>query len=75
MSYGDSKTSIVVPAAASPPPCGCHGPSAESTKTNGRMPIASVDSFPVTAEGRPDFGKMDVGQRLAYHRKRLGLGV
>jgi hypothetical protein len=26
------------------------------------------------SNGRPDFSKMDVSQRLAYHRQRLGLG-
>ncbi len=34
----------------------------------------STNGFPTTAGGRPDFGRMDVAQRLAYHRERLGLG-
>ena len=32
-------------------------------------------SIPVFADGRPDFAAMDVAQRLAYHRQRLGLGT
>ncbi|OJW10587.1 MAG: hypothetical protein BGO49_23005 [Planctomycetales bacterium 71-10] len=31
-------------------------------------------AFAVTADGRPDFGKMTPNDRLAYHRARLGLG-
>jgi hypothetical protein len=38
-----------------------------------RPPVASPAPSAVT-NGRPDFSKMDVGQRLAYHRQRLGLG-
>ena len=34
----------------------------------------STNGFPTTADGRPDFGRMDVAQRLTYHRERLGLG-
>lgn len=30
--------------------------------------------YPLNGDGRPDFAKMDVAQRLEYHRKRLGLG-
>ena len=29
----------------------------------------------VLANGRANFSKMDVAQRLAYHRRRLGLGL
>ena len=32
------------------------------------------EAIPTLAGGRPDFARMDVAQRLAYHRKRLGLG-
>ncbi|MHC5539887.1 hypothetical protein ACYOEI_16835, partial [Singulisphaera rosea] len=53
--------------------CGCHSnvakPSVEPQR-NGSI----EKGFPIFSDGRPDFGKMDVGQRLAYHRQRLGLG-
>jgi hypothetical protein len=31
------------------------------------------NGYPSFANGRPDFARMDVAQRLAYHRQRLGL--
>lgn len=34
----------------------------------------SERSYPTLPDGRPDFTKMNPSQRLAYHRKRLGLG-
>ena len=42
-----------------------------ASSTNGKH---STNGFPTTADGRPDFGRMDVAQRLTYHRERLGLG-
>ncbi|AGA26134.1 hypothetical protein [Singulisphaera acidiphila] len=35
---------------------------------------ASSNGFPTFSDGLPDFSRMDVVQRLAYHRQRLGLG-
>jgi hypothetical protein len=35
---------------------------------NGRL-----NGYPSFPNGRPDFARMDVAQRLAYHRERLGL--
>jgi len=32
------------------------------------------DGIPALPGGYPDFSRMDVAQRLAYHRRRLGLG-
>jgi len=32
------------------------------------------NGHPTFSDGRPDFTRMDVAQRLAYHRQRLGLG-
>jgi hypothetical protein len=32
-----------------------------------------IDGFPTRGDGLPDFGRMDAEQRLAYHRRRLGL--
>jgi hypothetical protein len=34
----------------------------------------SRNGHPTLDDGRPDFARMDVAQRLEYHRKRLGLG-
>ncbi|MGE3819282.1 MAG: hypothetical protein AB7I30_07585 [Isosphaeraceae bacterium] len=34
----------------------------------------STNGHPTRDDGRPDFARMDVAQRLEYHRKRLGLG-
>jgi len=87
MSYGGTATSVTVPARPEPVPappepahaCRCHGPG--PSPANGSVagaPVAdgkpSTNGFPSTLDGRPDFGRMDVGQRLAYHRDRLGLG-
>ena len=52
------------------PDCGCHGKSVRkdtAVKTQ-------ADAAPYQVNGRPDFARMDVAQRLAYHRERLGLG-
>lgn len=35
---------------------------------------ATTNGFPTFSDGLPDFSRMDVVQRLAYHRQRLGLG-
>ncbi len=91
MSYGGSKTSVVVPALPEPAKaegCGCHAVAAKPAAASAcachdREPVAvngtiakpaSRNGFPSTLAGRPDFAKMDVAQRLAYHRDRLGLG-
>jgi hypothetical protein len=47
--------------------CGC-APDKAPTR-NG-----DAEAIPTLAGGRPDFARMDVAQRLAYHRRRLGLG-
>jgi len=52
--------------------CGCSEspvPANPSQETH-----TGPDGFPSFGDGRPDFARMDVGQRLAYHRQRLGLG-
>jgi hypothetical protein len=82
MSYAGTTTSVTVPpkpqpVTASPPEthaCQCQSHAKAlivDITSNGR---ASKNGFPAHADGRPDFSKMDVGQRLAYHRERLGLG-
>lgn len=56
--------------------CKCH----DAPKA--RAPIVTISAatrpskngFPTLANGHPDFARMDVAQRLAYHRERLGLG-
>lgn len=54
---------------------------AGTASTNGR-PVLGLDSasrqtssneFPSREDGLPDFARMDSAQRLAYHRRRLGL--
>jgi len=74
MSYGGTSTSVVVPARPDPTPaasnvhdCQCHDhePSA--------VQVRSSNGTPTRPDGLPDFARMDVAQRLAYHRKRLGL--
>jgi hypothetical protein len=54
-------------------PCHCHEPESkkENVASNGRV---GSNGFPVHPDGRPDFARMDVSSRLAYHRERLGLG-
>ncbi len=56
--------------------CGCNGHKAETPAPApaARAKVEEKNGFPVFNDGRPDFSKMDVGQRLAYHRERLGLG-
>lgn len=54
--------------------CGCHAEKKVVKPALEASSKVSTNSFPKFEDGRPDFGKMDVGQRLAYHRKRLGLG-
>ena len=78
------------PAAAHACQCHTHAPSPAGAKSNldvrsggassnGNGAYSSngkhsTNGFPTTADGRPDFGRMDVAQRLTYHRERLGLG-
>jgi hypothetical protein len=88
MSYGGGKTSVAVPARTepakveacacdSPKPagkaCGCHDEKPVAVNGSVAKPL-SRNGFPSTLDGRPDFARMDVAQRLAYHRDRLGLG-
>ena len=78
------------PAAAHACQCHTHAPSPTGARSNVDARSAGTSSngngaystngkhttngFPTTADGRPDFGRMDVAQRLTYHRERLGLG-
>ncbi|GAC1448809.1 MAG: hypothetical protein NVSMB9_32310 [Isosphaeraceae bacterium] len=89
-SYSGTTKGITVPPVAqphSPTPapdrsphsdgaCPCKAPAAvaplDRTRGNGSV---SPGSHPLLSDGRPDFARMDVGQRLDYHRKRLGLGL
>ncbi len=49
-----------------------------TTRVAKPAPVPAVEpkpnGFPRLGNGLPDFSKMDVSQRLAYHRERLGLG-
>jgi hypothetical protein len=66
-------------------PCACSTPAAETPALDDSPcrcqanearsePVASSNGFPTLSDGRPDFARMDVATRLAYHRHRLGLG-
>jgi hypothetical protein len=74
MSYGGTSTSVTVPPRPSQTEhaCACrsHAPAPASAKAV----EPSSNGYPTHADGRPDFARMDVSQRLAYHRQRLGLG-
>ncbi len=53
--------------------CMCHD---HETKPAVTVSVKTESNgYPTNGDGRPDFARMDVGQRLAYHRKRLGLGL
>ena len=74
-------TPAAAPATASHD-CQCHShaptPAPAAAATNGKAASKNghIDSngFPARPDGLPDFARMDVAQRLSYHRKRLGLG-
>lgn len=76
MSYGGG-SQVSVPPVAGPVPS---TPAASSTADGpacGCKPKAAstTEAAPVLPDGRPDFARMTVEQRLAYHRRRLGLGA
>ncbi len=72
MSYGGTKVAVTVtPKVETTPACGCHTSKVIEIKPKDR----DANGFPTKPDGLPDFTRMDVGQRLAYHRKRLGLGI
>ncbi|HEV3120263.1 MAG TPA: hypothetical protein VGY53_00100 [Isosphaeraceae bacterium] len=86
-SYGGATASVSVPgqtpSAALPPAptaqaCQCHSQSQPASAQAVAAPApngkAASSEIPTHSNGRPDFSRMDVAQRLAYHRERLGLG-
>ena len=83
MSYGGSPSRVTVPAPApqpAPPAPSVASPMPAPLRKSAIVTEAIRQGNPATnghavlANGRPDFSKMDVAQRLAYHRQRLGLG-
>ena len=83
MSYGGSPSRVTVPAPApqpAPPAPSVVNPTPAPLRKTAIVTEAIRQANPATnghavlANGRPDFSKMDVAQRLAYHRERLGLG-
>lgn len=83
MSYGGAPVSVVapqMPAVSEKADCGCgcsrNGQaSCDGTKVAaGRTVCHGYPTLPGSAD-LPDFSRMDVEQRLAYHRRRLGLGT
>ncbi len=53
--------------------CGCNAAGGSTLKAS-QDSSADQNGFPKLADGRPDFPKMTSDQRVAYHRRRLGLG-
>jgi hypothetical protein len=82
MSYGGTATTAVTvpPKATLPTPCACENGSASHHKATRAESCgchakgAKIAEYPTLSDGRPDFTRMEVSQRLAYHRRRLGLG-
>jgi hypothetical protein len=84
MSYAGTTARVTVPSpapstapAAPTHACACqcsnnHAEPRAVTSSYQRTP--SLNGFPTRPNGLPDFSKMNVAQRLAYHRQRLGLG-
>jgi hypothetical protein len=70
MSYGGTPAVVARP---SPAPV---VPEPKAVVIPGRTPamVGDRNGHSTPRNGRPDFAKMDVAQRLAYHRERLGLG-
>jgi len=67
-------SSLTLSPAANGTACGCKDEQAKnqpSVASNGKV---GSNGFPAHPDGRPDFARMDVTSRLAYHRQRLGLG-
>ena len=70
------KSHDLAPAKAESHACQCHD------ELKARAPVVAVsevskpskNGFPTLSNGYPDFARMDVAQRLSYHRERLGLG-
>jgi hypothetical protein len=59
--------------------CRCHGGNSTPAPAAPLPPSAGKRAggdkmFPTLHDGRPDFARMSVGERLTYHRERLGLG-
>jgi hypothetical protein len=59
---------------AAPPPCACQCRATEPPVSAACNGSSQANGFPTRPDGLPDFSRMDVAQRLAYHRHRLGLG-
>ena len=80
MSYGGSPSRVIGSCNGSP----AGPPPASAARGVQPRPVVVTEAIrsgnpasnghAVLANGRPDFTKMDVAQRLAYHRQRLGLG-
>jgi hypothetical protein len=62
------------PQVAQPHACACQDHDAIPANGVARVGKVGTNGYPTSSDGRPDFSRMDVAQRLAYHRERLGLG-
>jgi len=85
MSYGGTSAAVTVPPRTQPVPAALSSaalPQASHPPPKAKVRVteavrngnAGSNGHPTFGDGRPDFGKMDMAQRLAYHRQRLGLG-
>ena len=87
MSYAGTKATVSVPpaptrAGSDKTACACQDHARSAARIDRRVPVqrtlrkpaAGSNGFPTHSDGRPDFARMDVSERLAYHRQRLGLG-
>lgn len=78
MSYGGSASQATVPPRAESAGLERERPLERATQVETTAPATSAaasngPSYPKRGDGLPDFARMDVSQRLAYHRNRLGL--
>ena len=65
---------VAKPAPSSTGECGCHPAEPKAQPVVAQASLTNVTSS-TNVHGRPDFAKMSPDERLAYHRKRLGLGM
>ncbi|WP_169973153.1 hypothetical protein [Tautonia rosea] len=71
---GAGTIAVNVPKAGCDCGCGTCGDVRPSTLNADAASKHDRDGFPTREGGLPDFARMDVAQRLEYHRRRLGLG-
>jgi hypothetical protein len=84
MSYGGTTAAVTVPPRtqpAPPAPSSAAVPHQQPSSPKKKVLVTEAvrtgnvtfNGHPTLGNGLPDFARMDVNQRLAYHRQRLGL--